>query len=92
MRTAETLEEAMAIVRSEKTECQVEWFSLGKRRLDLVEYLKTSALDTAGVFFSGDLAIPGKGKLTLMPNDWVDHEAPRVLRGSAQWNSIMNRQ
>jgi hypothetical protein len=76
MRTADTVEKAIEIVRNENTECQMEWYSLGKTNTDLFEYLKQAGIDerALGVFIVGSLSNPPPktGKLFFWPIDWVD--------------------
>lgn len=79
MRIAETIEQAIDIVRIEHTECQLEWYSLGKTREQLLEYLERDGINpkALGVFISGRFDPPWIGRLTFMPIDFV-------LRDSAQ--------
>lgn len=76
MRTAETVEQAIEIVRADNTECQMEWYSLGKTNADLFLYLKQAGIDerALGVFIVGSLENPPPkdGKLFFWPIDWVD--------------------
>ena len=75
-RLAKTVEEAIAIVRAENIECEMEWYSLGKTNADLFAYLKQAGIDERelGVFIIGSLEEPppiGR-KLLFWPIDWVD--------------------
>jgi len=75
-RIAQTVEEAITIVRAENTECWLEWYSLGKTNADLFAYLKAAGIDerAQGVFIVGSLENPPPkdGKLIFWPIDWVD--------------------
>ena len=75
-RIAQTVEEAIGIVRGENTECEMEWYSLGKTNADLFALMEQLGIDERelGVFIVGSLEEPppmGR-KLLFWPIDWVD--------------------
>ena len=73
MRTADTIERAIEIVRTEDTDCNLPWYGIGKTNADFREYLKKETIDVKalGVFIAGSEHNDTDRKLEFWPRSWI---------------------
>jgi len=74
VKQVKSIEDAIRTVILEDTECQLEWYELGKTNDELNQYLGKIDYQKLGVFVGGELSAPFAGKLLFMPDSWVKHD------------------
>ena len=85
-----SFEDAIQFVLKEKTDCGVEWYSIGKTNADLRNHMLEHAIDSEkqGVFIGGNKDENPKFPLTFMPLSWmrVDEKLPSRLAWRRQFD------